>query len=185
MGEAHLDDIGDQPVGHRVPVEEAAMLVALPRAGVDLVDRDGLAAGIGLAPEIAMRLVVPFVPQEHYDPLLWACDINFVRGEDSFVRAQWALKPFVWHIYPQSDDVHLTKLDAFLARYTPALTEADAKALIAFWHAWNGAPASLNWADFAATAEHLRARAVTWEQSLMQLGDLAANLVAFCEKQVK
>ncbi|MCL6468756.1 MAG: elongation factor P maturation arginine rhamnosyltransferase EarP, partial [Ralstonia sp.] len=129
--------------------------------------------------------VVPFVPQEHYDPLLWACDINFVRGEDSFVRAQWALKPFVWHIYPQSDDVHLAKLDAFLARYTPALAEADAKALIAFWHAWNGAPAPLNWTDFAAAAPRLRARAVTWEQSLMQLGDLAANLVAFCEKQVK
>ncbi|EFP65675.1 Uncharacterized protein conserved in bacteria [Ralstonia pickettii] len=129
--------------------------------------------------------VVPFVPQEHYDPLLWACDINFVRGEDSFVRAQWALKPFVWHIYPQSDDVHLTKLDAFLARYTPALAEADARALVAFWHAWNGAPASLDWNQFSATVPRLRARAVTWEQSLMQLGDLAANLVAFCEKQVK
>jgi uncharacterized repeat protein (TIGR03837 family) len=129
--------------------------------------------------------VVPFAPQEHYDPLLWACDINFVRGEDSFVRAQWAQKPFVWHIYPQSDDVHLTKLDAFLARYTPALAKGDANAFTAFWHAWNGAPASLNWAEFAAIAPRLRARAVSWEQSLMQLGDLAANLVAFCEKRVK
>lgn len=129
--------------------------------------------------------VVPFVQQEHYDPLLWACDINFVRGEDSFVRAQWALRPFVWHIYPQSDDVHLTKLDAFLARYTAALPQAEADAFIAFWHAWNGAPASLNWADFVAAAPSVRTRAITWEQSLMQLGDLAANLVAFCEKQVK
>jgi len=129
--------------------------------------------------------VVPFVQQEHYDPLLWACDINFVRGEDSFVRAQWALRPFVWHIYPQSDDVHLTKLDAFLARYTAALPQAEADAFIAFWHAWNGAPASLNWADFVAAAPSARTRAITWEQSLMQLGDLAANLVAFCEKQVK
>jgi len=65
------------------------------------------------------------------------------------------------------------------------LDEADAKVLIAFWHAWNGAPASLNWAEFAAIAPRLRVRAITWEQSLMQLGDLAANLVAFCEKQVK
>ena len=129
--------------------------------------------------------VVPFVQQEHYDPLLWACDINFVRGEDSFVRAQWALRPFVWHIYPQSDDVHLTKLDAFLARYTAALPQAEADAFIAFWHAWNGAPASLDWADFVAAAPSVRTRAITWEQSLMQLGDLAANLVAFCEKQVK
>jgi uncharacterized repeat protein (TIGR03837 family) len=128
---------------------------------------------------------IPFTSQAEYDQTLWTADLNIVRGEDSFVRAQWALKPFVWHIYPQSDDVHLAKLDAFLARYTPALAEADAKALIAFWHAWNGAPAPLNWTDFAAAAPRLRARAVTWEQSLMQLGDLAANLVAFCEKQVK
>src|SRR5690606_22123743 len=34
--------------------------------------------------------VIPFVPQPDYDRLLWACELNFVRGEDSFVRAQWA-----------------------------------------------------------------------------------------------
>ncbi|WP_296229412.1 elongation factor P maturation arginine rhamnosyltransferase EarP [Ralstonia sp. UBA689] len=129
--------------------------------------------------------VVPFVPQEHYDPLLWACDINFVRGEDSFVRAQWALRPFVWHIYPQSDDVHLTKLDAFLARYTPALPQADADALTTFWHAWNGKPETLDWPALVAAAPALRTRAITWEHTLLHLGDLTANLVAFCEKQVK
>ncbi|MGT2489786.1 elongation factor P maturation arginine rhamnosyltransferase EarP [Cupriavidus basilensis] len=59
--------------------------------------------------------VVPFVRQEHYDELLWLCDLNFVRGEDSFVRAQWAGRPFVWQIYPQSDAAHMVKLDAFLA----------------------------------------------------------------------
>ena len=46
--------------------------------------------------------VLPFVPQAEYDRLLWACDVNIVRGEDSFVRAQWANRPFAWHIYPQS-----------------------------------------------------------------------------------
>lgn len=129
--------------------------------------------------------VVPFVPQEHYDPVLWACDINFVRGEDSFVRAQWALRPFVWHIYPQSDDVHLTKLDAFLARYTAGMAQADADAFTLFWHAWNGKPTSLDWAALVAASPALRMRATTWEQGLLHLGDLAANLVAFCEKQVK
>ncbi len=129
--------------------------------------------------------VVPFVPQEHYDPLLWACDLNFVRGEDSFVRAQWALQPFVWHIYPQSDDVHLVKLDAFLARYTAALPQADADAITTFWHAWNGKPEALDWSALAAAAPALRARAAAWEHTLLHLGDLAANLVAFCEKRVK
>ena len=35
----------------------------------------------------------PFLAQDRYDQLLWACDVNFVRGEDSFVRAQWAGGP--------------------------------------------------------------------------------------------
>jgi len=52
--------------------------------------------------------------QDDFDHLLWACDLNFVRGEDSLVRALWAGRPFVWHIYPQHDDAHHSKLTAFL-----------------------------------------------------------------------
>src|SRR6202000_2634845 len=58
---------------------------------------------------------LPFVDHDTYDQILWACDWNFVRGEDSFVRAQLAARPFVWHIYPQGDDAHLPKLDAALS----------------------------------------------------------------------
>lgn len=54
------------------------------------------------------------LPQSGFDELLWACDLNFVRGEDSLVRALWAGRPLVWHIYPQHDDAHLLKLQAFL-----------------------------------------------------------------------
>ena len=53
---------------------------------------------------------VPFLDQDRYDELLWACDLNFVRGEDSFVRAQWAARPFVWNIYPQDDGAHVANL---------------------------------------------------------------------------
>lgn len=58
---------------------------------------------------------LPALSQSDYDHLLWTCDLNFVRGEDSLVRALWAGKPFVWQIYPQDDGAHLEKLDAFLA----------------------------------------------------------------------
>jgi uncharacterized repeat protein (TIGR03837 family) len=54
------------------------------------------------------------IPQSEFDHLLWACDLNLVRGEDSLVRAIWAGKPFVWHIYPQEDNAHHAKLNAFL-----------------------------------------------------------------------
>jgi uncharacterized repeat protein (TIGR03837 family) len=59
---------------------------------------------------------IPLLTQRDYDHLLWACDLNFVRGEDSLVRALWAGQAFVWQIYPQHDDAHLTKLHAFLER---------------------------------------------------------------------
>lgn len=55
-----------------------------------------------------------FMSQPAYDELLWACDLNIVRGEDSLVRALWAGKPLLWHIYPQDDNAHHAKLDAFL-----------------------------------------------------------------------
>jgi uncharacterized repeat protein (TIGR03837 family) len=51
----------------------------------------------------ALTLVgVPFVEPDQYDRLLWSCDLNFVRGEDSAVRAQWADRSFVWPLYTQS-----------------------------------------------------------------------------------
>jgi uncharacterized repeat protein (TIGR03837 family) len=57
---------------------------------------------------------LPYTDQNGFDEMLWACDLNFVRGEDSLVRALWAGQPFIWHIYPQDDNAHHTKLEAFL-----------------------------------------------------------------------
>jgi uncharacterized repeat protein (TIGR03837 family) len=57
---------------------------------------------------------LPCTDQNGFDEMLWACDLNFVRGEDSLVRALWAGQPFIWHIYPQDDNAHHDKLEAFL-----------------------------------------------------------------------
>jgi uncharacterized repeat protein (TIGR03837 family) len=57
---------------------------------------------------------LPHFSQADYDHLLWSCDLNFVRGEDSLVRALWAEKPFVWQAYPQQDQAHHAKLQALL-----------------------------------------------------------------------
>ena len=99
---------------------------------------------------------VPFLAQDDYDRLLWACDVNFVRGEDSFVRAQWAAQPLVWQAYPQTQDAHRLKLEAFVARYAAAL-EADAAAWGNFLRAWNDAgDAGATWSSFAAVRAKLR-----------------------------
>jgi uncharacterized repeat protein (TIGR03837 family) len=52
-----------------------------------------------------------------FDRLLWSCDLNLVRGEDSLVRAIWAGAPFVWQLYVQGDGAHVAKLAAFLDRF--------------------------------------------------------------------
>ena len=79
---------------------------------------------------------LPALTQVDFDHLLWACDLNFVRGEDSLVRALWAGKPFVWQIYPQDDEAHQRKLEAYL-------TWLQAPASLRQFHqAWNGARAT-------------------------------------------
>lgn len=127
---------------------------------------------------------LPFLPQLRYDELLWASDLNFVRGEDSFVRAQWAGKPFVWHIYPQAEETHRTKLDAFLQRYTDGADTTPIQALNDFWHAWNGEGA-LDWNRFATALPELAKLARDWSDRLAQRPDLATRLVQFSLERLK
>jgi uncharacterized repeat protein (TIGR03837 family) len=123
--------------------------------------------------------VLPFVEQEQYDLLLWACDINFVRGEDSCVRAQWAGKPFIWHIYPQHDGVHLEKLEALRRLYTAGLPEETAQAVQNMWLSWNGGHGvATAWRDFAAQRMVLANHGAGWAQRLSQ-NSLALNLLDF------
>ena len=127
-----------------------------------------------------------FLPQDRYDLLLWACDMNFVRGEDSFVRAQWAGRPFAWNIYPTDDGAHWVKMDAFLAHYTQALAPADADAVAALWRAWNGQGAvAAAWPGFHARLDRLSAQAGRWSGTLAARADLASALVDFADNVLK
>ena len=128
---------------------------------------------------------LPFLSQSEYDELLWVCDLNFVRGEDSFVRAQWAARPFVWHIYPQSEQAHLAKLDAFLDRYTLALPASAASALKRFHENWNGGTApGAAWPALARDLKTLTRHAAAWERQLRAQQDLASQLVIFINKKI-
>ena len=173
------------PVWIIAPEGEGA---AALEAWAEARDADPSAAGCSLE-----AFAVPFLPQDRYDELLWACDVNFVRGEDSFVRAQWAARPFVWHIYPQSDGAHRVKLEAFLARYTAGLDEGTAAVLRTLWRTWNGlgevlgAQATLTaaWQRFAAAREGLDAHARAWSRSLQLQPELAAALVKLAGNLLK
>jgi uncharacterized repeat protein (TIGR03837 family) len=113
---------------------------------------------------------LPLMSQRAYDELLWACDLNFVRGEDSFVRGLLAGVPSVWQIYPQEDEVHHAKLAAFLdwLQPPPALRE--------FVLAWNGVgPGSLPPLDLEAW----RGPASAARDRAQALPELATSLLRF------
>jgi uncharacterized repeat protein (TIGR03837 family) len=125
----------------------------------------------------AVKLIqLPFIPQEDYDYLLSVCDMNLVRGEDSFVRAQWAGKPFIWDIYPQSDLAHEIKLEAFLDRYF-ASTTPELRALGISAMKW--APAEGWWPHLNAWTKHSQ----DWAEKLLTLGHLEGKILDFVKSQ--
>jgi uncharacterized repeat protein (TIGR03837 family) len=131
--------------------------------------------------------VAKFVDQDEFDRRLWACDVNFVRGEDSLVRALWAAQPLVWHIYPQAEDVHLMKLDALLTRYEAGLDDEVALAQREFWQAWNSGQPGLTvaaWPALRAALPLIGARGREFAIALARQTDLARALVTFCENRL-
>ena len=129
---------------------------------------------------------IDFLTQPDYDRLLWMADLNFVRGEDSIVRALWAGKPAVWQLYPQADDTHLAKLEAWLAI---AGLPSTAQAVNRGWNATsepveaekNALEEALVPANFAAWCDATE----RFRQTQTQIPDLAGSLDRFCRKKLE
>ena len=159
--------MGGRPRSHP-PARDRGPRHGRRRAGIVETRRPGQP---GLARR-ASRLSISYLPllsQPDFDHLLWACDLNFVRGEDSLVRALWAGQPFVWQLYPQDDDAHHAKLAAFL-------DWLDAPAsLRSFHHAWNGVANDTVRLDLPAWAACAR----TARERLLQQPDLVSQLLRF------
>jgi len=141
-------------------------------------------AGQGMVAKGALNLVwVPFRDQVDYDPLLWVSHFNFVRGEDSFVRAQWAARPMAWHIYPQLGQAHRIKLKAFLDCYLQGLEAGMAQRYRDLFDAWNGEGSiGAAWNALAGDWGHLQTHARVWSRRQAAFPDLAHNLAEFVEK---
>lgn len=124
--------------------------------------------------------ILPFSTQDQYDRLLAVCDLNIVRGEDSFVRAQWAARPFIWHIYPQKKQAHWVKLNAFLQRYSADLPPETRDTVYALHEAWNrGKGLAAAWPLFYTQAALWRMHAQQWRQHLLAKEDLVTRLLRF------
>jgi uncharacterized repeat protein (TIGR03837 family) len=170
-----------QPVRLIVP-ETLAPLVAQALEPQMMV-QPALAAGQATQYQQCNITVIPFLSQIDYDLLLALCDLNFVRGEDSWIRAIWAAKPMVWLPYQQSENTHLQKLDAFLQHYLAAASDelkAVSRSLMQAWAAgeWSAA----HWQDFIAHRQGLLQHAQHYARQLSQQPDLATKVVIFIEK---
>jgi uncharacterized repeat protein (TIGR03837 family) len=155
----------------------ADLLSALADAPTLLLATPGATArSIDGATKGVRCIELPWLTQADYDRLLWACDLNFVRGEDSFVRAQWAAAPFVWQIYPQHDAAHAAKLQAFLGLMLQGAEPALAADLRRLWLAWNGLDAGLLALPAKAPWQAL---ALRWRDRLLAQPDLVTQLLGF------
>ena len=130
--------------------------------------------------------VLPFVSQTQYDQLLWQSDLNFVRGEDSFVRGQLAGRPIVWQVYPQQEQAHLDKLDAFLKLYSTSLSNQAQAALTQLHYAWNTKQECMvEWLALYHHFDELKRHAQQWRDYLYSQNDLTRNMYDFVRKKIQ
>ena len=169
----------DAPVEKLLEALAAAPTLLLLTPG-PATERVVTALGSGERRGALRTVALPPLAQPDFDRLLWSCDLNFVRGEDSLVRALWAGAPFVWQAYVQEDGAHRAKVEAFLDAFLAGAPEGLATKLRRLFAAWNrlGEPAppldlaGLDPAEWAGQCVRLRGR-------LAALPDLTGALIAF------
>jgi uncharacterized repeat protein (TIGR03837 family) len=134
-----------------------------------------------------MRLtLLPFLAQQDYDRVLLSSGVNLVRGEDSFVRAQWARRPFVWQPYRQESEAHKEKLEAFLTKYlkkaSPQLAEVVGPLCLGWGTGTAFGPTA--WRRFVELQDEVSRYNEAWAQSLETHGNLAGHLADFCKSKL-
>lgn len=140
----------------------------------------------------SVKLVkIPFVPQQDFDRLLHLSGGLMVRGEDSFVRAQFAAKPFFWHIYPQDEMVHLEKLHAFwqktAAHYPLELFAAHQQLSdeLNGAHQLNSRCRLKAWQTLAENLPAWRQSAADWQKFLFSQESALEKLAKFASDKLK
>jgi uncharacterized repeat protein (TIGR03837 family) len=124
-----------------------------------------------------------FLSHDDFDRLLWSCDLNFIRGEDSWIRALWAGKPFIWQPYIQENNIHLIKLKAFLKRYCETCNQELSEWLIKAHEDW-----SLNqfnetlWNQFFAHQSGLQEFALARSRNYLKGPSFVESLVDYCSE---
>ena len=169
-----------QPINCYVPASGIVSKVA------DFFGKASLHIGDKLTQDNLTLHVIPFLSQDGYDQLLGNCDINFVRGEDSWIRAIWAGKPFIWQPYLQTEQTHIKKLHAFLDLFyaeCPPSIKASGYDLHNAWQSEH-VPEAV-WDNYLSQLVMLKRYHTQQTNTLAQQTDLATKLVIFSEKIIK
>ena len=159
------------------------LLATAPGAATGAVRAALSTRGDGAGP--LRQHALPWLTQADFDRLLWAADLNFVRGEDSWVRAQWAGQPFVWQAYPQDDGAHGPKIEAFLGLALAGAPTEAAEAIRDWTAAWNGLddPGAPLPAWTPGLLDAARAAMRAWRDQLTGSADLVTRLLAFVREK--
>lgn len=166
------------------------IMASLHRAGI-LGPNDLVTEGSHLYWHTLRLCRLPFVPQAEFDHLLFLAEGAIVRGEDSFVRAQWAGLPFWWHIYPQQQQAHLAKLHAFWQRAAQDWPAPLRQAHQALSQDLNGGddltPTArlAAWQTLHAHASHWRQHSHAWSHTLHAQSSAVERLALFMQNRLK
>jgi hypothetical protein len=118
----------------------------------------------------------PFVSQDKYDGILASSRLNFVRGEESLIRAILAGKPFLWQAYLQDNDYQLVKVDAWLEMFQKFFSSPDIFNIYrVITRAWNGDSTALavdNWRVFLQNLPAIGLAAQAFGRYLRQSCDM-------------
>lgn len=165
--------LAQDPKHTLVLVPEGALATSLKR------QYPALTSGRWVKGHVSVQ-IIPFVSQPDYDRLLACCDLNFVRGEDSIIRAHWAGRPFIWQIYRQEQQAHLEKLLAFLQLMLADAPEPVSSLIYRLHEAWEQEVDFAGvWPLLQQQWQQIASYTEQWQQKLLQQEDLVTNLVRF------
>ena len=135
------------------------------------------------------------LPQEQFNYVLKAMDLNIIRGEDSFAQANMTGVPFIWHIYHQDDGAHLIKLKAFTDMYTANCPSCLKETIENVFTTLNDSEIKCDnedseqakevlsiFRDFMIKYPEICALSARWAEKLFKMGNLSTHLDSFIQK---
>ena len=141
--------------------------------------QESIHAGQTLVQKNLTLHMLPFLSQADYNNLLVACDLNFVRGEDSWIRAIWAAKPFIWQPYIQDENAHMVKLNAFLDLFYANYDKKDLPCKAHEYWSAGQLPEDV-FTEYIQQLPTIKSYTLARSAQLASQPDLAAKLVIFC-----